>query len=203
MPRILAYTAIFLGLSGIVYAENVDKAEQKEPEQKEQNTTEISNHQSIETGESDKINYAKELDRLNKQLQLIVAENAISDQRLKAVEINKKINSANAGSLGETMTASHVPSHTEHAAISQTLAYAEVGYFALQRITGSLSNPTAWIAFNNSVAQVQTGDQLNNDWKVKSISPSTVVLENPTTHKTMQLYLAKANSNTQKQHRQY
>jgi|LauGreDrversion4_2_1035121.scaffolds.fasta_scaffold130718_1 hypothetical protein len=152
MPRILAYTAIFLGLSGIVYAENVDKVEQKE--QKEQKTTEVSHHQSIETGESDKINYAKELDRLNKQLQLIAAENAISDQRLKAVEINKKINATHAGSLGEIMTASNVPSHTEHAAISQTSAYAEVGYFSLQRITGSLSNPTAWIAFNNSVAQV-------------------------------------------------
>ena len=201
MPRILAYTAILLGLSGIVYAENVDKVEQKE--QKEQKTTEVSNHPSIETGASDKINYAKELDRLNKQLQLIAAENAISDQRLKAVEINKKINSANAGSMGETMTASKVTSQTEHASISQTSAYVEVGYFALQRITGSLSNPTAWIAFNNSVAQVQTGDQLNNDWKVKSISPSTVLLENPTTHKTMQLYLAKPNSNTQKQQYQY
>ncbi|WP_203249697.1 hypothetical protein [Cysteiniphilum marinum] len=154
---------------------------------------------------SDSVNYAQELDRLNKELQLISAQNAISDERLKAVEIQRKINGNNVSNNGylpvvNTAAVSSPSSRDrgDQLITGQTPQYSQIGYFALQKISGSLQNPTAWIAFNNSVAQVKVGDSLAQDWQVKSISFNKVILEQTGTQKTMQLYVAENNNRPSK-----
>lgn len=156
--------------------------------------------------QSQPIDYAKKLDELNKQLQLLSAQNAISSQQLKAAEIKKDINKASGSysrnanvvvqsNVAQTQNEQSNQNKPTNTVITPQVTDSSITYFSLQKISGSLNNPTAFIAFNGSVAQVKKGDALANGWQVQKILPNTVMLENKGSGKvakTMQLYLAQA-----------
>jgi len=84
------------------------------------------------------MSYARELDKLNKKLQLMAAENAISDQRLKAVEIKRKMsgNNGNGYSNNVNSTSSLISPVNTSSPMNNGLeppapVYAQINYFSL------------------------------------------------------------------------
>ncbi|MBK2124451.1 type IV pilus biogenesis protein PilP [Fangia hongkongensis] len=138
--------------------------------------------------------YTQKMDVLTRDLQLTQAENAILAEKLKAAKLHYDIN--NIGEERNTpITAPLRQNQPEILHANSLQVQRAEPFFQLERITGALSHPSAWIYFNGTIAEVKKGGKLVGSWSVKSISPNSVVIVNTTSNETKQLYLASQNTN--------
>lgn len=158
------------------------------------NTTNIKNTKNTKTTES---NPTAQIDQLTQQMQLEKANNELLSEQVKSAKLQADL--SNIQAHGDVADSSIQPSFSNDQAsahigvVSNATKPRITGYiqgFKLLQVSGNANNPTAFIQYQGSVAQVQNGDVIADNWTVKRITSAYVLLENKAKKMTQKLYVA-------------
>ncbi|WP_192485073.1 MULTISPECIES: hypothetical protein [Cysteiniphilum] len=144
------------------------------------------NTQEVLASNSKEANYIKQMDLLNKQMQLSLAQNALLTEQLKTQKLKSQISQV-MSSKDTNQSTAYNSNYEDHNAYSKSLFQKQ--QFQLVRISGPLNNLTALIAFNDSRASVKAGANLTKEWMVGKVTDNNVYIINKLTNDQVHLYL--------------